>query len=91
MDEITLISPKEILRRATIAGIDVDEINDSRIEYTIKWKDGSGEIYSQHFNLSGSDYYDVILSNIVSGDVGKKIGARLRARIIAKIKEIHSI
>ncbi len=91
MDEIILGTPKMLLRPATIAGIDVDEINDSRIEYTIKWKDGNGEIYSQHFDLQGSDYNDVILDNVVSGDVGKKIGARLRARIIAKIKVVHGL
>ncbi len=90
-DDVTLGSPKQVLKPATIARVEIDQINDSRINYTIRWRDTSGEIYSQSFILEGADYDAVMKSDIIAGNVGNKIGVVLRNRILLKIKAIQGL
>jgi len=88
-EDVVLPAPTDVMRKAIIARVEIDQINDSRIHYTIRWRDGTGEIISQPFTLQGADYDAVMKSNIVLGNVGSGIGGVLRNRILLKIKAVH--
>ena len=90
-EDVTLGSPKQVIKSATVARVEIDEINDSRIRYTIRWRDSSDELIVQSFILSGADYDDVMKSNIVAGNVGNNIGVVLRNRILTAIRTKHGL